>query len=122
VRFWQEPLDRHELLLRHKTTYRPWYTTASETIEREGLFDILFVNREGEVCEGTRTNVFTRIRGKLYTPPVSCGLLPGTLRAHLLSRGECRERVLTREDLAAATAVFCGNSVRGLVRVNLTRS
>ncbi len=119
VRVWPEPLDRHELLLRHKTTYRPWYAAAGQAAEREGLFDILFVNGEGDVCEGTRTNVFARIGGRLRTPPVSCGLLPGTLRARMLSRRECVEKVLRVADLRRASAVFCGNSVRGLVRVEV---
>jgi para-aminobenzoate synthetase/4-amino-4-deoxychorismate lyase len=40
----------------------------------------------------------------------------------LLRGGECRERVLHPEDLARAEAIYCGNSVRGLVRVDLVDS
>jgi branched-subunit amino acid aminotransferase/4-amino-4-deoxychorismate lyase len=53
--------------------------------------------------------------GALYTPPVICGLLPGIFREDLLKKGQCVERILTLNDLLSADAVYCGNSVRGLV-------
>jgi para-aminobenzoate synthetase/4-amino-4-deoxychorismate lyase len=113
------PIDALEPLLYHKTTHRPWYQAAVERIRAHDCFDVIFTNRRGEVTEGARSNVFAEIRGKLYTPPVSCGILPGVLRGRLLESGACRERVLTVGDLRAAEALYCGNSVRGLVRVTL---
>jgi len=52
----------------------------------------------------------------LLTPPLTCGLLPGTLRGALLDdpRRETQERPLTLADLDAADRIFLGNSVRGL--------
>ncbi|HCG19904.1 MAG TPA: hypothetical protein DER26_02770, partial [Verrucomicrobia bacterium] len=72
-----------------------------------------------ELTEGARSNIVLELDGRLYTPPVSCGLLGGVGRADLLARGICTERVLTRDDLRRATRVFCINSVRGLVEVHL---
>jgi branched-subunit amino acid aminotransferase/4-amino-4-deoxychorismate lyase len=51
------------------------------------------------------------------TPPLSCGLLPGTLREALLADPDANvvERVLYEADLQAAERICLGNSVRGLV-------
>ena len=72
-----------------------------------------------EITEGAISTIFVEKDGVLYTPPVRCGLLPGTLRAHLLEKKKCREKILFKEDLFAADRLFCGNSVRGLVEVFL---
>lgn len=108
-----------EPLLRHKTTYRPWYAENSDKIRAGELFDELFLNEHGEVTEGSRSNLFAQINGVLYTPPLACGLLNGILRQQLLNEGKCQERSLRLEDLQKAEHLFCGNSVRGLVEVQL---
>ncbi len=115
----QTPVDDSEKLLYHKTDYRPWYRDAMDAIRGGECHDVIFVNSSGLVTEGARSNVFARISGRLYTPPVHCGLLPGVLRHTLLWRGACEEMELTIEDLGRAEVVYCGNSVRGLVRVRL---
>ncbi|MEP4034167.1 aminotransferase class IV [Roseibium polysiphoniae] len=57
--------------------------------------------------------------GKLLTPAIEHGLLPGTLRAGLLKRGMAAEADLTLEDLQCAGEIYVGNSVRGLVPARL---
>jgi len=122
VRVSRHLLDAENLWLRHKTTYRPWYRDALAGIQSGRVWDELFFNQRGELCEGARSNVFLEINGRLYTPPVACGLLPGILRARLLQEGRCIERVLERTDLKRAEKVFCGNSVRGLQQVRVVGS
>ena len=78
---------------------------------------MVYLNTSGEVTEGSRTNVFVRRDGKLLTPPLSAGLLPGTLRDELLETGEATEARLTLDDLSGD--VLLGNSVRGLVPAKL---
>ena len=53
--------------------------------------------------------------GERLTPETHCGLLPGTMRAELLERGEIREAVLHRDDLDGADALYLINSVRGWI-------
>ena len=79
------------------------------------------MNEKGEVTEGSYTNIFLQKDGKLITPPVSCGLLPGVLRNHLLEKYPelVVEVSFTRKDTEEADALYVGNSVRGLVRVKL---
>jgi 4-amino-4-deoxychorismate lyase len=102
-------------LLRHKTTRRELY---EEELAGSGADEVLFLNEREEICEGARANVFLARAGELLTPPLACGLLPGTLRAHLLRQGRAREAVLRLSDLQDAE-FYMGNSVRGLVRAKL---
>jgi para-aminobenzoate synthetase/4-amino-4-deoxychorismate lyase len=59
-----------------------------------------------------------RIDGKLFTPPLSAGALPGVLRRHILATNPtAQESTLTLADLASAEAIYLGNSLRGLRQV-----
>lgn len=102
-------------MLRHKTTRRALYEDALEqAMERDGADEVLFLNERDEICEGARVNVFVPRGDLLLTPPLSSGLLPGTLRANLIVNGRARESVLRLNDLPEQ--FYVGNSVRGLVR------
>lgn len=109
-------VNSNDLLLRHKTTWREMYEEEHARLSREtGCDEVLFLNERGEIAEGSRTNAFVRIGGKLFTPPLSCGLLNGCLRQELLANGGCEERVLTLAELEE-NEVWLGNSLRGLIR------
>jgi para-aminobenzoate synthetase/4-amino-4-deoxychorismate lyase len=111
-------------LQRHKTNWRELYEGEFARLTREtGCDEVVFLNERGEVAEGSRTNIFARLEGRLLTPPLDAGVLPGCLRAELLEAGECVEARLMPEDLARAQEVYLGNSLRGLMRaVPLTLS
>lgn len=101
----------------HKTTRRELYDSEWQLYhETQGADEVIYLNERGEVAEGSRTNVFVERKGRLFTPPLGSGLLPGVLRAELIASGKVEEAVLLPEDLASADAVYLGNSVRGLVR------
>jgi len=111
-------IDPREPLLSHKTTWRPWY---ADVLERHpGCLDVLFCNVHDEVTEGTIHNLVVEKNGRLVTPPLRCGLLPGTLRGELLQRGIVTEEVILREELLAASRLWLINSVRGWRRVILS--
>ena len=97
-----------------KTTERGIFDRARATIP-DGIDEVLFLNERSELCVGSITNLFLDMGEGLLTPPLSCGVLPGVLRAELLARGEAREAVLGRVDLSNARAVFVGNALRGLI-------
>lgn len=118
-----ERLDSTSLWLAHKTTNRDFYDQPRQRAHVErGLDELVFCNERGELTEGSFTNLFIERNGALLTPALSSGLLPGTLRAELLDRGEAREAVLTLADLDAAEAIFLGNSLRGLIRAEWIRN
>ena len=112
-------LDSADALLRHKSTARSRYDAALQQAMALGHFDALFFNERGELCEGARSNVVVSIGGRLFTPPLACGLLPGVMRAELLVGGDVSERIVSREELLAADEIYVANALRGLLRVRL---
>ncbi len=106
-------------LLRHKTTRRALYEDAlTDAAQRCEADEVLFQNERDELCEAARCNLFAPQGDILLTPPLSCGLLPGTLRAALIAQGRACESILRLEDISRSE-FFLGNSVRGLVRARL---
>jgi para-aminobenzoate synthetase/4-amino-4-deoxychorismate lyase len=111
-------IDSREPLLHHKTTWRPWYDGMLD--RHPGCCDVLFCNERDEVTEGTLHNLVMEKDGRLVTPPVTCGLLPGTLRQELLDRCILVEEVIHRPELFSARRLWLINSVRGWRGVSLT--
>lgn len=105
------------VFLRHKTTHRRIYELAS--MGKGAADDVILWNERDELTETTIYNLFLDIDGELLTPALSSGLLPGTLRAHLLATGMCKEAVLIKSDLQRADKIMVGNSVRGLRQAEL---
>ena len=121
VRIADERTDPDDRFLFHKTTNRALYNSALAVASRAGFADVVFLNKRGEVTEGAVSNVLIEKDGRWYTPPVSCGVLAGVYRRHLLeTRVDLEERIITLEDLRHADAVYICNAVRGLRRVNVS--
>ncbi|ODT80877.1 MAG: aminodeoxychorismate synthase, component I [Pelagibacterium sp. SCN 64-44] len=112
-----ERLESQNPWLAHKTTNRAFYDEPRQRAHAAfGVDEVVFRNERGELTEGSITNLFVERDGKLLTPPLSVGLLPGTLRAELLATGKAEEALLTLDDLESAEKIWLGNSVRGLMR------
>ena len=107
-------VDSKDPLLAHKTTERKIFDEEWARANKQQRADeVLFLNERGELTEGSRSTMFLQRGGKFLTPPLSCGLLPGTLREQLMKEGLVVETVLKLEDLEGGD-VFFGNSVRGM--------
>ncbi len=110
------PVNASNPFLYHKTTHRQVYADARASCPPvDGLpwDDVLLWNEQGEITETTTCNVLVERDGLLYTPPVACGLLPGTYRAWLLAQGLVQERVIPLEEVRRERRVLLINSVRG---------
>ncbi|WLI89018.1 aminodeoxychorismate synthase component I [Massilia sp. R2A-15] len=110
-----------DLFARHKTSIRSRYDAAWREAETQGGFDTLFFNERGELAEGGRCNVFVRVNGRWLTPPLSCGVLPGVMRAVLLDAPawKASEGVITRTMLEHADDIIVCNALRGPLRAFL---
>ena len=116
----QTRIDRDNPLNIHKTTERGVYERARAEFPATEIDEVILLNGEGEVCEGTITNVFADVgEDALATPQLDCGLLPGVLRGELLATRRVFGTVLSPSDLRAAKALYVGNSLRGLIRARL---
>ncbi|MBO1347946.1 MAG: aminodeoxychorismate synthase component I [Hormoscilla sp. GUM202] len=104
------PVDATNPFLYHKTTNRQLYEQfRSAGIDSD---DVLLYNEQGEITETCIGNIIVQMQGELLTPPVKCGLLPGTFRAHLLARGKVTEQTIALEDLPRCDRIHVVNSVR----------
>ncbi|MFN0114105.1 MAG: aminotransferase class IV family protein [Paracoccaceae bacterium] len=110
-------LSSADPFLAHKTTRRALYDRTRAALPA-GADEAIFLNERGEVCEGTIANVFFDDGHGLMTPPLSCGCLPGVLRAELIASGRCREAVLT-ETALPRVRLCAGNALRGLIPARL---
>ena len=111
------PVNADNVFLYHKTTCRNVYEDALGMHPEER--DVLLFNDDGQITESTVANVAAEIDGILCTPPVYCGLLPGTQRACLLDCGKLQERPISVEEILGSPQVFLLNSVRGMHKVNV---
>jgi para-aminobenzoate synthetase / 4-amino-4-deoxychorismate lyase len=107
-------VPRGDFRLSHKTSDRAFYREALETA---GTFEVVLADDEGFLTEGCFTNLFVKRGGKLLTPPLSRGLLPGVMRGELIDRDMAEEADLRAEDLV--DGFFIGNASRGLLAAHL---
>lgn len=87
-----------------------------------GAFECLMPNREGDLTEGSTSNVFLVKGGAVLTPSIDCGLLDGITRSFVLELAQetgypVREERLGRDDLFGADEVFLTSSLKEVMPV-----
>lgn len=109
--------------LRHKTTHRPWFAAAHRWLgEHPDCFDLIFLNAAGDLCEGSRCNIYVQGEDDVWlTPPATGGLLPGVLRQTLIQRGAVREARLSLNDFRRASQRRVSNALRGWLQAAWSR-
>ncbi|MDY5951550.1 MAG: aminotransferase class IV, partial [Helicobacter sp.] len=112
-------LDTITPLSYHKTTKREHFKDATTSIAKNECFDYIYIDKDSKILEGSRSNIIIAKNGKYYTPPQSLGILAGTLRNTLIKCGICTEKILYKKDLYEASEMYCVNSIRGIIPVNL---
>ena len=109
--------------LYHKTSLRDVYESELSLAKGEDFYEVIFANEKGYITEGSFTNIFYRINGEWYTPPISDGLLCGIWRDKFIKGNNALEKSLKIEDLCKCDEIIIGNSVRGEIKVeNITNS
>ena len=116
----KKPLDSKNPFLYHKTSQREVYTQAKKNCPAH-CQDVLLWNERGELTESTIANVLVQIQGKLFTPPLHCGLLGGLYRAELLEQNKIQERVILIKELEDCEKIYLLNSVRRQWEVHYAR-
>ena len=111
------PVDSGDWRLAHKTSDRWFYEAGLRAAREAGAAEALFIRDDGLLTEGCFTSLFVERDGMLLTPPARLGLLPGVLRASLITEGRAREADLRLEDLS--TGFLLGKRLRGLMKARL---
>ncbi len=95
----------------------------NEMAQARGFDEALLLDEKGDVSECTSANIFIAQGGRVLTPPLTSGCLPGVTRDVLLRdirvRGvSIEERELRLSDLEAADEVFITSTTRNLLPVS----
>ena len=77
-----------------------------------GAGEAIFANLAGNLCEGTGSNVFVGIGGRLFTPPLSSGCLAGVTRDLVIEMNDVVEEDLPIEVLTGVDEAFLTSSTR----------
>jgi branched-chain amino acid aminotransferase len=111
--------DPAEVLSGHKTTSSMWRIMAHQAARRHGANLAVLTTIDGDIAEADTASVFAVIGSTIVTPPLSRGILAGTVRAFCLQELEAarrprEERILLREELETASEVFVTSSVSSI--------
>ncbi|MCY3785911.1 MAG: aminotransferase class IV [bacterium] len=97
-----------------KTTSYAENVLALQRAHAAGAGEAIFANTRGELCEGTGTNVFLVLKGRLVTPPLSVGCLAGVTRQLALEITDAAEETVPLGALAEATEAFLTSTTRNV--------
>ena len=93
----------------------------NEAVKR-GAFDAIMLNQQGNVTEGTTSNIWVIKDGVFMTPPLKSGLLGGITRAKVIEILKSHsisfeEKLMTENDLKTADEMFLSSSTRRLIPI-----
>ncbi len=114
------PRSQNSPLVKLKTISCLEIICGRKEAKAHGADEGLFVNYRGEITESTTSNVFLVIQGRLVTPPLECGLLPGIMRDRVLLLAAKLGLAVTQEilyprDFDRAQESFLTNAVIGVM-------
>ncbi|AFH49441.1 4-amino-4-deoxychorismate lyase [Ignavibacterium album JCM 16511] len=102
-----------------KTTNRKLYDEEYNHYKAKGFFDVIYLNENENVSEGSITNIFIRKGNVIITPTLQCGILSGIYRKYFIrTHPETKEKRISLDDLLTADEIILTNSVRGVVKVD----
>lgn len=115
-------LDPHDPIAGAKTVSRIGLQVARRRAHEAGAYDAILRTIEGDLAEGTSTNLFLWMDGGLHTPGLDRGILGGVTRQAVLEaclRAEIPvfERNIALEELTSAVEVYITNAVIGVTPV-----
>ncbi|MFJ5078351.1 aminotransferase class IV [Streptomyces sp. NPDC088553] len=101
-----------------KTTSYAENVVALARAREQGASEALFANTVGQLCEGTGSNVFVVVDGRILTPPVSSGCLAGITRALAVEWTGAQEADLPLDALESADEIFLTSTLRDVQAVH----
>ena len=97
-----------------KSTSYAENVVALQYAHQRGASEAVLANTRGELCEGTGTNVFVVVEGRVLTPPLLSGCLAGITRELVLEWFDAREEAMPVDVLMEADEVFITSSTRNV--------
>jgi len=106
------PRNERGALAGLKTTSYGENVRALAYAAERGGGEAIFANTAGNLCEGTGSNIFVVIGGRLLTPPLSSGCLAGVTRALVIEWADAVEEELPISALTTADEAFLTGTTR----------
>ena len=97
-----------------KTTSYGENVVALAYARAHGSSEAIFANTAGQLCEGTGSNVFVVLGGRLVTPPLSAGCLDGVTRRLVIRAAGAVEEDLPISALGEAEEAFLTSTTRDI--------
>jgi branched-subunit amino acid aminotransferase/4-amino-4-deoxychorismate lyase len=106
--------------------YRVWKTfqyggrmQVAQQAQTAGYDSALLLDADGNLLEMAQANIFVRLPDGWATPSANGGLLPGTVRQHMLANSPIpiREQTIPSSLLGSVSEVFVTNSKVGIVPI-----
>jgi branched-chain amino acid aminotransferase len=106
----------------HKTLAYLDHVIARELAAATGADEAIRLDADGNVIEGSTSNVFAVIAGGVITPALESGILRGVTREHVLAicarlAIPAREAAISLASFAAADELFATSALRGVVPI-----
>jgi branched-chain amino acid aminotransferase len=110
--------NEHSPIAGLKTTSYAENVVALRRARDAGADEAIFANTAGQLCEGTGTNVFVGLDGRLLTPPLSSGCLAGITRELVLEHTDAVEEPIDMGRLDDVDEAFITSSTRDVQPVS----
>lgn len=102
-----------------KTSNRKLYDSEFKHYKSKGYFDVIYLNENDDIAEGSITNIFVKKGDVITTPSLQCGILSGIYRKYYIrTHPEIKEKRISLDELITADEIILTNSLRGAVKVN----
>jgi len=101
----------------HKTLAYSQNILEKQKATKEGILDFIFCNTKGFITEGSICNIFFIKNNNIFTPSIESGLLPGILRAYIISKYIVKEQSISKEFILNADECFITNSLMGIMPI-----
>ena len=102
-----------------KTTCYSFNILVKKEALKKGYYDNIILNEKGEITETSSSNIYLKIDGKLYTPPIASGILPGSIRDIFIKRGIAKVKKLYLKDLLKAQDIYISNAILGFKKAKV---
>lgn len=103
----------------HKTLNYTDNILAAQYAQQHGADVAILQNTKGFLACAHAANIFIKLDGQLYTPPIKDGALPGITREHTLKTQTVICESLPAESLYLAQEIFITNSLLGTLPIKL---
>lgn len=102
-----------------KTSNRKLYDSEYKHYKSRGYFDVIYLNENDDVAEGSITNIFVKKGDVIITPSLQCGILSGIYRKYFIrTHPEIKEKRISLDELITADEIILTNSLRGAIKVD----